>query len=399
MQSFTKLIFRALVFFLPTQLAYHFWPDWALVFGIRVDYLAPAVYLTDILGLVLVLLYFFQNKKEGGFPKKDLRVLIPFAALVLLNILLARAPAAALFRWFKLIEFSLIFLVVKNSKQINFYEDFLKPLIFSSFLISIVGILQFAKGQTLGGPLYFLGERNFNLFTPGISLAKIFNKDFLRAYSTFSHPNSLAGFLSVAASTLFLTKKKLFKGKAQLLIFGTIVFCLAITFSLGAFLALALSFTFHHFLKKRPQILIYLILVLSAGILLFTTKNLPLSLPENIKERLVLAENAKTIFLQRPILGIGLNNFTAAKVSWILQPVHNIYLLVLTETGLLGLSLAIFVFYDSLKKSSRFKNPAIFISLLLILITGLVDHYSLTLQQNTLLFFLVLGYSQKRDNK
>jgi len=40
---------------MPTQLALHFWPSWAHVFGIRVDYLAPTLYLTDLLLIVLII--------------------------------------------------------------------------------------------------------------------------------------------------------------------------------------------------------------------------------------------------------------------------------------------------------------------------------------------------------
>ncbi|MEK7497805.1 MAG: hypothetical protein AAB656_02715, partial [Patescibacteria group bacterium] len=48
-------LFGLLVILLPTQIALHIWPDWALVQGIRVDYLAPAIYLTDIIIVALVL--------------------------------------------------------------------------------------------------------------------------------------------------------------------------------------------------------------------------------------------------------------------------------------------------------------------------------------------------------
>ena len=33
---------------IPTQLGLHFWPEWSKVAGIRVDYLSPVLYLTDI---------------------------------------------------------------------------------------------------------------------------------------------------------------------------------------------------------------------------------------------------------------------------------------------------------------------------------------------------------------
>ncbi|KKS80681.1 MAG: hypothetical protein UV56_C0012G0001, partial [Candidatus Woesebacteria bacterium GW2011_GWC1_43_10b] len=64
-------IFRVLLFLLPLQIGKHFWPDWSLVFGIRVDYLSPVIYLTDILVLTLLLVWLGQNFREiGGFLVK-----------------------------------------------------------------------------------------------------------------------------------------------------------------------------------------------------------------------------------------------------------------------------------------------------------------------------------------
>jgi hypothetical protein len=39
-----------------------------------------------------------------------------------------------------------------------------------------------------------LGERYFTISTPGIAKVAMQGKEILRAYGTFSHPNSLAGF-------------------------------------------------------------------------------------------------------------------------------------------------------------------------------------------------------------
>ena len=63
------LLFQIFIFLLPTQLAYHFWPNWALVYGIRVDYLAPAVYLTDILVIAICFMHYAKThflKFPGG---------------------------------------------------------------------------------------------------------------------------------------------------------------------------------------------------------------------------------------------------------------------------------------------------------------------------------------------
>ena len=54
------------ILFLPTQLGYHFWPPWAYVFGIRIDYLSPTVYFTDVIVVALALLLLFEKRKKLG---------------------------------------------------------------------------------------------------------------------------------------------------------------------------------------------------------------------------------------------------------------------------------------------------------------------------------------------
>ncbi|MGB6838727.1 MAG: hypothetical protein WBE27_00395, partial [Microgenomates group bacterium] len=121
---------------------------------------------------------------------------------------------------------------------------------------------------------------------------------------------------------------------------------------------------------------------------------------EEVHKRLSLARVAGLMTAEKPIVGIGANNFIlelakrgdAPLVFWWFQPVHNIFLLVSAETGLIGL----FAFAATLclvaKKGLFQKRTKILsIALLLIVLTGFIDHYWLTLQQTQLLFALVLG--------
>ncbi len=92
-----RLIVFALVFLLPTQLAYHFWPQSSYIYGLRVDYLAPAIYLTDVL-----ILFLLPHIKKGFY------VLFPFFIFALINTIFAQLPLAALLKW--LVIFKLIIL-------------------------------------------------------------------------------------------------------------------------------------------------------------------------------------------------------------------------------------------------------------------------------------------------
>ncbi|MBX4206109.1 O-antigen ligase family protein, partial [Candidatus Microgenomates bacterium] len=120
---------------------------------------------------------------------------------------------------------------------------------------------------------------------------------------------------------------------------------------------------------------------------------------ESIQKRLELNIVSGALISQKPLLGVGLGNFIPASsqvyrqkgggliknVSWFLQPVHNIFILVLVETGIVG----IIIFYLVICKAILNKGLALL--LLSIVFSGMTDHYWLTLQQNQLLLAIVIG--------
>jgi O-antigen ligase len=114
-----------------------------------------------------------------------------------------------------------------------------------------------------------------------------------------------------------------------------------------------------------------------------------------------LASIAGQMVSQKFWIGEGLNTFTIKETKfigiksyeWILQPVHNIYLLAFSETGIIGLIFLLFVFYKAFKNAFSKKKISLLVTIVFILITGLFDHYWLTLQQNLLLFGFVVGLS------
>ena len=71
------------------------------------------------------------------------------------------------------------------------------------------------------------------------------------------------------------------------------------------------------------------------------------------------------------------------------QPVHNIYVLVLSEAGILSLIFFGLFLYEKLKASRG--NFLLYVSIIQILFLGTFDHYFFTAQQTQLLFWLVLG--------
>src|SRR3989338_7471317 len=106
--SFSRILLFLFILFLPTQLGKHFFFDFSYLSGIRVDYLAPTVYLIDIIVFLLaivnlkIVINFFRNKK----------ILIS-SLLLLINVLFSRLPIISFYWFIKIIEFLIIFPLTK----------------------------------------------------------------------------------------------------------------------------------------------------------------------------------------------------------------------------------------------------------------------------------------------
>ena len=72
-----------------------------------------------------------------------------------------------------------------------------------------------------------------------------------------------------------------------------------------------------------------------------------------------------------------------------------IFLIIFSETGILGMLLFYFLLTKLLRKSF---SKYILMALFFVLITGFFDHYWFTLQQNELVLSILLGLSVRNYN-
>lgn len=403
-----NLVLAALIFLIPTQVGYHFWPDFAHVFGIRVDYLSPAIYLTDLL---VLLLFFLWAKTKPKINRKTIARLIFLMLFAFVNILLAKNTGAALYKWIKIFEFVFFGYYLFSLKGVDIKKQIMRPLGLSLLFFSSVGILQFIKQGTIGGLLYFLGERSFTASLPGIALVDIGGSQYLRAYSTFSHPNSLAGFLATGLILLAFSKES---RRFKMVVFTLGLAALLFSFSLGALLGLVVVLLFYltvrilpKILKKGLLVIVFLAIVLSLAQTVYSRSYLKADdLTEDVHNRLVLAVAAGELSSSSPIWGVGLNNFivrlpeikSVAGFSVGRQPVHNIFLLALAEAGIPGLFLLTLLLTKAASTAAKNGKILFGLAIIFMVVTGLVDHYWLTLQQNQLLASLVLGLSLREGS-
>jgi len=401
--KFFNFIFKLFIFLMPSQLAIHLWPNWTHVLGVRVDYLSIVLNLTDILLVILIGYYFFLHKQKLiKSAKKYLGVIVIVFFLFLINLLFTPYKEVTFFAWLKVFEM-LVFLIFIIESEENLLFLSTKPFFVSYLSFGVIGLLQVLKNQSIGGLFWYLGERTFNLSTPLIATGSFLGKEFLRSYSVFSHPNSFAGYYLVVG-VLLLRKKALKKNYKLLLVtIGTIVLLITnskavlITTAIILFL-LPLSKKWEKLFQKLAKTLFLIAIVFSFTLPVIANKLLSeRNAPKYIYERLFMADISGKIISSNFLFGVGegaytkaLGGHTSAVNNWFIQPVHNIFLLALGELGILGLMLFLYLILKAFEKQ-KFKLNFLTIGLLVIIFTGSLDHYWLTLQQNRLLFTFILG--------
>jgi O-antigen ligase len=439
-----RIFFYLTVLFLPTQLGLHFWPEWTMVLGRKIDYLSPTIYLTDVLVVatiafwiwMLVSEYIIQNRelrKSGNIRLTSipyLRYLTFSIGFIVINVLMASSRPVAIYHWVRVFEFmALGFYIIKTKPNL---AKIIFLLSINVIYTSLIALVQFFLQHSLGGIFWYLGERTFSVNTPGIARAQLCGwrlfscQLLLRSYATFPHPNVLGGFLAVTLPIILsfylsgFTSRWRLKNKLDILfiislILGTVA--LIVTFSRSAWVVAGLGLLFvgiNYFNKrclkkmvclkefrimnnKWGRFIFGLLSIITILYSVFSLQNLSRIFPtdESIVARNELNQAAIKMISRSPIFGVGLGNYLVdlpnylvSRQIYFLQPVHNIYLLLLSELGFIGVLLLFAIGY---LLNRKFKQNNIPYPLLTILLLGLFDHYFLTLQQGQLLLTLLIS--------
>lgn len=423
-----EFIFLLILLLLPTQLGRHFWPNFSYISGVRVDYLSPTIYLTDVLIFVLLILVFIKSFKNSFLKslKKNRTLakhLLIITFFIIINIIVSKNILPSLYGAIKLFEcifFALFtFFKIKKIKKETLLAVFSIGVIFESLL----SVAQYIKQGSLGGIFYFFGERTFEGLTPGIANVSASGELILRSYGTFSHPNVLAGFLLLILTFILFNlnfKKIITSLYLCAIILGTVA--LLFTFSRIAILFWTLS-VFVYVFSKVPHkarlafggksdfkykftLLSLLALVALVSFLFYSPFYLRFIQSSFFEDAVVLREkliiSGFEQFLRNPIIGTGLNNYFLNVVTrgnvFVFQPVHNIFLLVLIQTGIVGFCYFIWILYKTFRSVVKEKSLYLKLIFFYIILIGLFDHYFLTLQQGQLLFAFFMGVFLSRHD-
>ncbi len=351
-------------------------------------------------------------------PEFDVTVVLGWlmALAVLASVFVASNTNLASMAWLHVLVGYLLFLGLLNK--------YLKPqealFVFALGLVlpSFLGVYQAVAGVSPSST--WLGLAAHDAMTSGTSVIETFSLRFLRAYGSFQHPNIFGGYLAVGLFAVFLFPRWYRSRKARLGAYAMgalFAAALVLTYSRSAWLAFALSFVMtgwmlftHHRVEMRRAIplgLIILVIIFFTGTLfsnsIFTRFDATARLEaQSIEERLDGIEEWKRVISGTMLTGVGVGNYTVAlegadpgRESYTYQPVHNTYLLIFSEIGLIGV-LFILLWAASIDRYNYAQIPRVpAVGALamgnVVLIIGFFDHYIWSLWPGLALLAFVMA--------
>jgi len=326
--------------------------------------------LVDIF-IATLLLFLIRDLVTGHRSQIRLsKVTLIWGALIILAMFqmitgpLRNVMAMEIFRMLKLL---LLFLVIINEVvRVKQFKHVFAAIIIGLALQCVIGLTQYMLGSPLGAEILGEAAQDAVEYT---SKATYRGSEFTyRVGSLFGHPNLLsiylAMFLPIAIAMLFTNMKPFTKIAVTVVIFaGLVVLVLTlsrsgwISFTIAFVTLLAMSF-FHpaarfKFLFGRVAMIagIGLMAVLLARPIL---KRLFESDPNAVSFRWEWMQLSWEMILEKPLFGFGLNTYVYRMIPYTeegtlaglierfgsaLPVVHNVYLLVWTEQGTVGLLL------------------------------------------------------------
>ncbi|MBF0551171.1 MAG: O-antigen ligase family protein [Deltaproteobacteria bacterium] len=294
------------------------------------------------------------SSSSSDTSKKSLVSLAGLFSAGVISVIMARSRLYGVFDLFALVtSIALFFYVsryIRNTREIHLLVS---GLIYTTLLQAIIAIGQYLTSSSLG--LDFFGAQEIMQGYAGLASIS-------RSAGTMGHPNSLAIYFDLLLP-LFLTYLfYLKKGGTRMFLAVAFMLCLFglfVTMSRGGLFCTSVALALILVLTWRKQVGIaraILALSLVGGlclVIIFSTSN-PIRQRflendyGNARGRITLVEVATEVIRHNPFFGVGLNNFidTAGQydrtpeqiVSLWNTPVHNLFLFIAGETGLVGLT-------------------------------------------------------------
>ena len=433
METIERWLFGFLVILLPFQTRILL-RDAAAAGGSLTEWTGLWLYASDLVVVLLFMVWLFR--------RPAVRDLAPVGVVLLFLPALLVHPSLLAFWRFGMIAEGAFLLAYVRARRHWITEALARPRVFHVLLLGIVinalvGIAQFAMQGDLG--LSVLDESPLSPDIPGVAKLSVQGGTLIRAYGITGHPNVLAAVL--VAGLALISFLACFRGVGRraaysfarqreamlrgLLLF-VMVLALAMTFSrsgwsaallaVGLFLGLTAALrrlrSLYLFDAARVAILLVAVLLLVVGILApFIGARVSGTTPHEqaVTLREDYAREAVNMIGSEPVFGVGLGGYVGAFAErrpdapeWMLQPVHNMTLLIAAEAGLPAMALLVSFFVlliiTTLRRLRETHDPTIALSeafavslAVAVLMFSLTDHLLWTSKQGMLLLWMTMG--------
>lgn len=402
-----------LVYLLPWQARLIFRPGFLA--GVPSEPQTVSLYAVEVLLAVLLLVRVIRWSSSGdaakmffGYGRRG-DILVAFGSLVLLAIFSVIVSfdqtATVLLAWRLAEGFAILFMFATAPSE----REARLAFAVSAVIQALIAIMQACFGRVY--PDTWLGVAAHFPEVPGTSVVETAGGRFLRAYGFLPHPNILGGMLVVAIFSIRPLSRR-FSGYA-IAAYSVLSIGLFLTFSRLAWIALAIGIVSQWLYARRDRLFIkYMGVVLAAfavcilifAPLVFTRVSVSGRLEaKSISERVSSYTDALTLIKNHPLAGIGAGAFTSAVLGevdanrngYALIPAHSAPLVVLTELGVFGLLLYLWLLFVSSRSAWKCGKVGLGAALLALTV---FDHWSWTTYAGILIFWAGWGLTMRSRN-
>jgi len=315
--------------------------------------------------LIGTLAWFFHLQIDSKFKFRSLPLDVPVIIFILfgaVSVFLSPARSLELIYNFCGIVGIYILTYILIGQNIRTKEQMIqlaKALTLSAFLVVLYGYFQFIFGVDISEMRWVDGEA--------------FPELRKRIFSTLENPNVLAGYLDVMiclALGMFLK----IKGSTQKIILTVVIValtaCLAMTYSRGAFLSIAIVFVICGIVKDRRILLLFAILTAA---LIYTDSTFLQRILSIFTETADSSEGLRigiwvstiSMIADHPFVGIGWGafkfvypqyNYYLQDTTQVIYHAHNLFLQTAAEVGIVGALAYFWYFFATMFQSVNFNT-------------------------------------------
>ena len=325
--------------------------------------------------------------------------LIGFLVVSLISVGISDQRIVSLYAWARLLQCALLFWYVRYRAKTFSFDIGAVAFVLGTLFQGWLGMWQYFLQHDVG--LRWLGETLLTTHLPGIAVFyDLAGTKILRAYGTLPHPNVLAVYLVAALwvlGYLYMKHRHWIYGVA-----GTIMlWALYLTFSRTMIAVGLLATAIYALIVVRQHlkpILIWWVVVTAIFGAVFWRQIAARSMISPQDEAVTLRVYYAKEALRVNWTGVGIGNFVTwmkradpGHPDWFYQPAHNLYLLVYSETGLVGILTFVALLVLVIRSAIRTRRWGWLTVLAAFLIMALFDHFFWTLQQGRIIIWITLA--------